>query len=237
MAVIKHAERDRLSKQAMVLDLGDLRRVAEAMEAKAQAEAKRIAEEARAERERILAGAFEEGFEKGRAEGLEAGLAEGRDRGRQEALVSTTEECRRLLDGWKAALDEFEQRRDDMLLDARERVLALAVAIGERIVKRVIEINPTVAADQLSAAISLMMQPSRLAVRINPEDEAVVRAVLPALMNRLGESANATIEPDAALSRGSVVVRSEGGEVDATIGTQMDRIVRAILPGAESGQP
>lgn len=231
MAVIKHAERDRLARHAVVLDLGDLRRAAEALEAEAKAKARSIVEEAEAERRRLIDGAAEEGRRAGHAEGLAAGLAEGRAQGREEALARHAEEFRRLAESWSLALAEFERRREDLLLDARGQVIALAVAIAERITRRVIRLDATVVQDQLRAALGLAVNPSRLVVRSHPDDAALLREVMSGLADRLGGGEHASFETDESLSRGSVVLAMDHGEVDASIETQLNRIVEALLPG------
>ncbi len=230
MTVIKHADRERLTRNAVVLDLGDLRRTAEAMEANAKARAQAIIDDAIVDRNRILAGAHEQGFDQGRAVGHEKGLAEGRAQGHAEAMSAAQAEAAKTLEGWTVALDHFEGRRDELLLDARADILALAISIAERITKRKIQTDPAVAADQLAAALSLTVAPSRLAVRTHPDDLELTRTTLPTLLQRFTTSPNITIAADPALSRGSIVLLTDQGEVDATIETQLDRIVQTILP-------
>jgi flagellar assembly protein FliH len=113
-------------------------------------------------------------------------------------------------------------------------VLALAISIAERVIKRRIEIDPALVADQLAAALALTVSPSRLAIRTSPDDLETAKTILPTLLHRFTESPNITIEPDPALSRGSVTLRTDKGEVDATIETQLDRIVEVILPARKT---
>ncbi len=230
MTVIKHADRDRLTRNAIVLDLGDIRRTAEAMESSARAKARSIIDDATAERARILAGAHEQGFAEGRTAGDARGLIEGRERGRAEAIETTKLEAAQTLDAWTKALDLFESKRDELLLDARGQVLALAITIAERVIKRRIETDPTVVADQLAAALALTVNPSRLSIRTSPDDLETAKTILTTLLQRFTTSPNVTIEPDPDLPRGSVILRTDNGEVDATIETQLDRIVEMILP-------
>lgn len=230
MPVIKHAERDRLTRDAIVLDLGDLRRAAEAMESQARSRAEAIVADARAERARLIDGATEKGHAEGRAEGFEKGRAEGCAQGREEALRAATEQASESLAGWTRALDAFEKKREDLLLEARGQVLALAISIAERVIKRKIVVDPTIVADQLASALSMVVAPSRLAVRAHESDLETARLIMPTLVRRFAESPSVVIEADAAVSRGSVVIRSEDGEVDATVETQLNRIVEALLP-------
>jgi hypothetical protein len=80
--------------------------------------------------------------------------------------------------------------------------------------------------------LELVGRPTRLVVRINPEDIERTKRDLPALAARFAGAAHAELLPDASLSRGSIVAATEAGEIDATIETQLDRIVESLLPGA-----
>jgi flagellar biosynthesis/type III secretory pathway protein FliH len=236
MAVIKHAERERLARQAVVLDLGDLRRAAEALESRAAARAKQIVDDARAERERLIDGAFEKGFEAGCAEGLAKGDLEGREKGRTEALQRHGAEIASLIEAWRGALERFEAAREDLVLDASAQAPALALSIAERVIKRAVQADPAVIGEQLSAALALLVAPSRLAVFTHPEDLEAAKMVLPSLVERLLGGAHSTLEADPRLSRGSVVIRTPEGAVDASIETQLDRIARAILTGGSGAE-
>lgn len=236
MAVIKHAESGRLAKQAIVLDLGDLRRVAEAMEHEAIERATGIVTEARRERERLITGAVEKGHSDGFRAGHAEGMTEGRGVGRAEALAAMTEQLGLLKESWRAALSAFEMQRDGLLLAAESEVLALAVAVAERVTKRVVKLDGAVVKDQLASALALAVRPSRLSVEVNADDLALAQEALPGLVERLARDAHFTLGTSDALSRGSAVVRTDLGEIDASIDTQLDRIIEAILPGHSSAE-
>ncbi|MBL8746775.1 MAG: hypothetical protein JNK58_10515 [Phycisphaerae bacterium] len=237
MTIIKNSERDRLTRNAIVLDLGDLRRTAEAMEADARSRARNIIDQATAERARILAGAHEQGFAEGRAAGHEQGITEGRAQGRADAIAAAQADAAQVLAAWNAALEQFETRRNELLLDAQSAVLTLAIAIAERIIKRTIQLNPAVVADQLAAALALTIAPSRLTVRTSPADLELVRAILPQLEQRFTSSPHVVLDSDPVLTRGSIVLITDNGEVDASIETQLDRIVESLLPAAPTTTP
>jgi len=71
MALIKAAQTGDLQREAIVLDLGDLRRQAADLRAAAEATAERIVDEARRQAKALTDGAAE----RGHAEGLERGKA------------------------------------------------------------------------------------------------------------------------------------------------------------------
>jgi flagellar assembly protein FliH len=231
MAVIRQAQADRIVKDAIVLDLGDLSRQGELIRARAQEQAEAILAEARAERERLLASAHAEGFARGHAEGMAKGIEEGTTQGREAAAAERRQELDALLRGWTEALRAFEQERDRLLREAREDVLRLAVMMGERITRRKIEVDPQVVVAQLEAVLALLAQPTRLSIAVNPEDEALAKEALPGLLDRFTCARHADLRADPSLPRGSCAATTQGGgRLDASIPTQLERMVAALLP-------
>ena len=238
MAVIRQAVADRVVQDAIVLDLGDLTRQGEQVRARAMAEAESILARAQVERQRLLASAKDEGFKQGHAEGHAKGLEEGAAKGYAAALAERRQQLDTLAAGWGAALARFEQERDGLLLEAREDVLRLSVLLGERVTRRKIEVDPQVVAAQLEQVLSLLAQPTRLAVCVNPADEPLAREAMPALMSRFPAAQHVDLKLDAALPRGSCTATTAGGGcIDASIHTQLDRIVNALLPDAHGQRP
>ena len=235
MALIRQG--DITGRDAVVLDLGDLMRQGERIKAAARAEADRIAAAARDERARIVAGAEEEGREQGHEQGVAAGQAEGLAAGRAEAVGEWKRRLEKLEHAWAAALASFDASRQQMLREARAEIVHLAAILAERIAKRAVALNEAAAADQLAAILTLITRPTRLVIFVHPDDEPIVREALPALAARLSPGTDAEFATDSSLDRGSCVARTPaGGEIDASIATQIDRIVEAMLPGGGNGQ-
>ncbi len=233
MGVIKPAESRKSLHGAVPLDLGDLRLRAERLQAEAQAAAGRIIEAAREERARIVAGAAEEGRAAGHAEGLAAGLEEGRATGREEAFAAAAERLESLADAWEGALARLEADREAMVLDARDDVIRFAAELAARVTRRAIDVEPRRVVDQVAHALGLVMDPTRLVVRVHPEDEPLVGEALPGLVRRLRHGAHAELVADDTLERGSCVIETGRGRIDASIGAQLDRIAHALLPGVQ----
>jgi flagellar assembly protein FliH len=241
MAIIRQASAKEAARSAIVLDLGDVRRQGELMIERAKREAESIVGAARNQRERILAGATEEG----RAAGFAQGLAEGRSEGEEAGRAAGLEEMRTRLEavekGWSEALGDFVARRERMLAEARRDVLRLAAGVGERVVKRVVALDENVVVDQLAAVLELVTQPTQLVVAMNPGDRPVAERALPGLLGAYQAAREVQFVEDAGLERGGCVARlrrlqegaesGPGGEIDASITTQLERIIEALLPG------
>ena len=235
MALIRQANAATAARDAIVLDLGDITRQADAIKARAREAADKLLDEARKERERLIKNAAEQG----RREGIEVGTVEGRrtgeEQGRSAALAEYKERLTALDAAWTAALARLEQDKDRILMESRLDVLQLAVRLGELVTKRAIEVRPEVVADQLAAVLAQLSRPRRLIVRINPVDRSLTDAAVPRAVRLLGGSTHVELVEDAVLDRGSVVARTEsGGEIDASIQTQLARIADALLPASAS---
>lgn len=230
MALIRHAEAEKIARDAIVLDLGDVRAQAELILSRAESQASRTLMEARAERERIIAGAHEQGLREGTEQGHAEGLVLGAERGRADAKQAREAELQQIERSWADALESFNARRDAMLDDARDALIALACRIASRVTHRVIEADPGVVVDQVRESVSMVMGASRLVVEVSPACHDLVRSALPGVMASLGSSAHTEVRTDESLSPGSCVVRSAAGVIDASIETQLDRIAEALAP-------
>lgn len=242
MALIKNSIAGSIARDAVVLDLGDLQRQASVIVRHAREQAEAILAEARAERERIIAG----GFEQGRAEGTSKGLEEGREQGRVQAVAAARAEHAAKLEqvegAWSGALAEFCAQRDVLVHRATDDVLRLAISIAERVIKRAIAVDPAVVVEQLRAVLAVVVRPTELVISVHPEDRPIIQSALPGLLAFFSAVKHVELVDDAALTRGSCIARTRadadsaaagnvgGGGIDASITTQIDRIVEAILP-------
>ncbi|MEM1329314.1 MAG: FliH/SctL family protein [Planctomycetota bacterium] len=238
MGLIRRSDFESSARNALVMDLGDVERQGEHLRRLAREHAERVVAEAKAERERLLAGAHDEGFAKGLAEGDARGHAEGLERGRDEAFADWRERIDRLASSWEAMLEEFERRRADLLLAARQDALRLALSLAERVVRARIEHDPELAARQVEAALGALAEATRATVRVSQRDVEAVERMLPEILKRLdlGPSTELIASDEVALG-GCVVTTPEGGRIDASIEAQLDRLVASLAPEqADEGQ-
>lgn len=246
MALIRQSDASEIARHAIVLDLGDVQRQAAVLMEQAQRRAEATLAEARAERERIVAGAAEQGKAAGLARGLEEGRKAGTEQGKGAALAEWRTRLEQLEKRWGEALRVFEAERDRMLTEARVDVLRLALKVAEKVVKRCVEVNPEVVAEQLAAVLALAARPTEVLVSLHPEDRATVQAAFPALLKQFPNIRHVELADDAGLSRGSCVARtrapgdgaSGGGAIDASLEQQLARIAQLLLPadGQDAGQ-
>jgi flagellar assembly protein FliH len=239
MPMIRQADRQEIARDAVVMHLGDLLRQGDSIKEQAVSAAKGIVERAQEERRRLVKNATEEGFKAGFAKGVEAGMVEGRTAGQAKALAETREKLVALDAAWAKELANFIAVRDGMFAAAQNDVARLAIAIAERVVKRTIEEDPAVVTRQVKAVLDALARPTRLVLLVNPLDEEIIRAALPELVRSCTAQVQAEIQSEEAVTRGSCIARMArdagglGGEIDASIEVQLDRIAEAIMPGRQ----
>lgn len=230
MALIKSSRAEQAMRDVIVLDLGDLSRQADELKAQARAEAQRIIEQGKGQAHKVAQGAEEAGRQRGEKAGYEQGLAEGRKTGHAEALARTDEQLGQLQKAWSEALGAWEAQRRQMILDANQSLMELAVTLSRKIIHRVPQVDPQAVADQVAAAVDYVARPSRIAVRINPADRPVVEQALPGIVDQAIQVTGADIVDDPTIKPGGCVITYGRGRIDATLDKQLDRMVQTMLP-------
>lgn len=235
MPLIKEHSAATNTHDAIVLDLGDLRKQAQALKQQAHDEAARILAEARAEAERLTAEASEighrQGYERGHAEGLEAGRAAGRE----EAVAATSEQFNTLHANWQAAIEPWEQQRAAMLDEVRRSLLHFSVQFAAKVAKRTPVAHPEAVVDQVEAALEQLARAADAKVRLHPDDRPLIEEVADDLLRRIDHAQRIELIEDEAIERGGCIVTYGRGRVDATIDGQIERIIASLLPAAGKG--
>lgn len=234
MPLIKNVQARELTQKAVVFDLGDVRRQADAELREARAEADRIIAEATEEARRLVEGAtargHAEGLAAGQGQGHAEGLIEGRSEGEGAARTAMAEQLAMLESGWREALKAWNVQRASQLEDGRRDLLRFALDITRRIVGELPGRNHELVLGQVAQAMELLADRTRLRIRVNGEDMALLERHIPAILAEAGVEGDARIEPDESVPRGSCLLVTPDGQVDGRFDTQLDRIVEGLLP-------
>lgn len=230
MSVIKANNTVGFTKDAVVLDLGDLGRQAARLRMVAEDQAGQIVTEAERRAKELIAGAEEVGFEQGQAAGHEQGLAEGREQGRQEALAEFREQFEQLHAAWSDVATQWDAQTKGMAIEARQVIVEFALKMAERLVHRVIEVDPSVVVDQVAGALALVLRPMDVSVRVNPSELPIISEALPQLMAEFDHLEHIHLAEDVQVSPGGCIVTYGQGQIDASIEKQIQRVVDLILP-------
>src|SRR5690606_18935682 len=125
---------------------------------------------------------------------------------------------------------QLDGQRRDLEREAKQMVIEFALKVAEKLVHRVIEVDPSVVTDQVAGALAHVLRPLEVIVRLNPEDQPILQEALPDLMDEFQRLEHVKLVEDAEVTRGGCVVTYGEGEIDATIETQIRRVIDLILP-------
>jgi flagellar assembly protein FliH len=162
---------------------------------------------AHAEADAIRAAARAEGH----VDGLSAGLEEGR------AQVAAA------LAALEAAVAEVGAARAEAAAAVERDAVELAVQLAEKIVAGTLETEPERVLDVVRGALRRLAERRRVTVLVHPDDLELVRSVAPGFAGELGGIEHCEVQAERRLTRGGAVVRTDEGQVDASVETQLAR--------------
>jgi flagellar biosynthesis/type III secretory pathway protein FliH len=136
----------------------------------------------------------------------------------QAAAEAREKEVARLAAGF-LELRDAEARRTERDLD---RIVQLAALLAERLVGEAIRVEPARVAELAASAIQEARGARRVRIDACPEDVGPLTEAL----GTIGQTAD--IQPDATLRRGSLVVHTDLGRVDARLEPQLARLAAVL---------
>ncbi len=230
MTLIRSKTAGPLVKNAVVLDLGDIARQGEMIKKQCRADASRILSQARTQAEMLVRKSAENGFAEGKKLGYRQGLLDGQIRGRTDALDETKNAMQSLMHVWSESLETLNSMKQSLLLDAKSDILKLALEIGERVVYRIIEIDPSVIEDQMVESLRLLAKRTDVTISVSPADFDTAQDLVPDMIAQIDSCEGISVLSEPGLTSGGCIIQTGGGEIDATIETQLDRIIATLIP-------
>ena len=212
------------------------RRAAELVVARAQRDADQLRQRARDEgRSQGYAAGLAQGMAEGRAEGLQRSTEEGHAAGRAAGLAEVGPQLTATHAALASALSQIDAGRHDLEQAATGEVVQLALAVARRVTKRQALIDPAVLAANLSDAVRLAVRAADVRLVIHPDQRQTIEQELPRLKLDWPSLGHVEFVDDPAITPGGCrVLTGTGGEVDARIETQLDRIVAEMMPDGEA---
>lgn len=163
--------------------------------------------------EKLIAQAQEKGY----AIGFKDGQAE--EKRKIDALAVTVTEVISNLELFKAQLLE----------QAKESIVKLVLAISRKIIFKEPTINKEVILLIARNALKMVVDPTNLKIKANPDDLNILNENMASLENITGKSATMRIEADANILSGGCIIESDFGDIDARIDAQLQIIEKTIV--------
>lgn len=178
----------------------------------AMEEAAEMLRQAGEQAEKLKDEAYAEGFAKGEAEGKAAGLAQYEQRTQELAVLL-------------AALDGEQEA---VLRQHEERMLSLVTTMVDRLVHHEVSVNPLVIQACLKKAMEFVVENSTVQIHLHGDDFARLKKA--SLENsRLIEGKNRIqLVEDPNIAVGGCFLKTDFGEIDATLETCKDRLYAAV---------
>lgn len=168
-----------------------------------------------------------------RAQARAAGESEGRAAG----LAAARAEIEPSLQAMAGAAGALEALRDQVVSELEHDAVALALRLAEQIVAGAIAVEPERIVDIAAVALRRIRDRQHVTLVVNPADLELMSESVTRLQSELGGIEHVNVQSDRRVGRGGVLARTDEGEIDASIETQLARareVVTAEL-GPRSG--
>ncbi len=127
-----------------------------------------------------------------------------------------------------AALAGAAAARDHLLAGAQGEVVALALDVARKVLGRELAKEPSAIVDLAARAVAAARERTAVAIRSNPADVPALREAEGRLAALLALAPGLALRPDPSVPRGSVVVETEAGRIDASVEAQIEALQRAL---------
>ncbi len=176
-----------------------------------------ILAEARQEAELKIQEAYAEGLRRG----TEAGEAQG--------LAAFEESVGQAAQTIGEAVSSLREARESFLETLEPEVLSLAIRIATQVLRREIRSDPELVRSTVRAALEHLADRESMTIRVNSRDLEVLREHNVTLLDGVEGAEHLEVLADESIESGGCVVESESVHVDATVESQLQRIIDALL--------
>ncbi|MCI9677380.1 MAG: F0F1 ATP synthase subunit delta [Oscillospiraceae bacterium] len=198
----------------------------------AQLQAELILKEAREEAESVLARARETAQQElediragARDEGYREGYAQGAARAVEDAIRDREAVAQRLEEEVRAFLEKATLAKEEMLLQTRDEMLDLCIAVAEKVVRVSLRSSSEVIVRMIQTATERLKRQEWVHIYISGCDARGAAQITPALTTALGAlSQHIKLIPMGDGEDGTCIIETPEEIIDASVSTQMSNI-------------
>lgn len=183
-------------------------------------EAERLLETAKVEIATLRQQAYDEGLRAGR----QAAETEAEDKLRRGVDARVGEHGAAVL----SMVQQIAHVHEQWLQSYADSLVSTVIAVSERVIRGRLDREPEVIARWAAESLAAARSANRLTVAVHPETLAELGQSLDDLLRHPGLPDKTSVIPDESVPKAGVVVRQVGGEVIATLETQLERLREAL---------
>lgn len=147
----------------------------------------------------------------------------------KEGYKNGLENAQTEIEKLKSALEDFLTSRFEIYDELMPHILEISVEVAKKIIKKEVELSQDVLKNIISEVLGeLSTYEEKITVKVAPDDADFARASLPEIISTNQLDAKVVITPDESIEKGSCVVISNNGVVDANFSTQLQIIQNAF---------
>jgi flagellar assembly protein FliH len=158
---------------------------------------------------------------------VEATKAQAHSDGFAEGTAAADREMTAMTETMRNLVEMARVERHKLMEDAEPELVRLAIGIAERVLHQQIALDRSVVVEMAKVAIARLVERESVTVRVNPGDLERMRNHREEFLSS-GEIKNFRVIEDQRVDRGGVVVETDGGTIDARIGTQLNEAKRVL---------
>jgi flagellar assembly protein FliH len=175
----------------------------------------------RAEAEQIRAQAWAAGEAEGRAAGLAAARTNA-----QPALAALA-----------ASVEAIGQVRAQVVAELERDAVDMALRLAEQIIAGVLSVQPERVVDVARNALRHLTDRRQVTLVVNPADLELVGECVEQLQSELGGIEHLGVQADRRIARGGAIARTDTGDIDAGIDTQLARARELAIAALNADSP
>jgi len=159
----------------------------------------------------------QQAYEEGLAKGQEKGYGEGIKKA--EPVVTRMQELLSELEGlWHHLVQTYEAQIIDLVGRAAEKVVLSHVALDHETVKRSIQ-----------QAFGTIPEPVSATIEVNPKEMEYIETLKEDFFTQVKSLKHVSFIPNASVSPGGCRIKTDTGEVDATVESRLDAVRQSIM--------
>ena len=133
------------------------------------------------------------------------------------------------IDKLKKALEDFLSSRYEIYDELMPHILEISLEVAKKIIKKEVELSDDVLKNIINEILGeLTNSEEKITIKVAPDDVDFARASLPEIVSSNRLDAKVVITPDESVEKGSCIVVSSNGVVDANFSTQLQIIQNAF---------